>query len=90
MPCPRLTAPEPDVAVRLRKNVTIDGPSANARAHLRGIVKRILRKYGYPPEKQEKASKPACHKWSFWVGKWQHNALTSPLDAFLLRNKIQI
>ena len=28
----------------------------NVRAHLRVLVKRILRKYGYPPDKQEKAS----------------------------------
>ncbi|HSF07182.1 MAG TPA: type I restriction enzyme endonuclease domain-containing protein [Methylomirabilota bacterium] len=28
----------------------------NVRAHLRVIVKRILRKYGYPPDKQEKAT----------------------------------
>ena len=26
------------------------------RTHLRVIVKRILRKYGYPPDKQEKAT----------------------------------
>ena len=26
------------------------------RAHLRRIVKRILRKYGYPPDMQEKAT----------------------------------
>ena len=29
----------------------------NVRAQLRVIVKRILRKYGYPPDKQEKATK---------------------------------
>ena len=28
----------------------------NVRANLRVIVKRILRKYGYPPDKQEKAT----------------------------------
>jgi len=28
----------------------------NVRASLRVIVKRILRKYGYPPDKQEKAT----------------------------------
>lgn len=27
----------------------------NIRAQLRVLVKRILRRYGYPPEKQEKA-----------------------------------
>ena len=28
----------------------------NVRAQLRVIVKRILRKFGYPPDKQEKAT----------------------------------
>ena len=28
----------------------------NVRAQLRVIVKRILRKYGYPPDKQERAT----------------------------------
>ncbi len=28
----------------------------NARAQLRVVVKHILRKYGYPPDKQEKAT----------------------------------
>jgi type I restriction enzyme R subunit len=26
------------------------------RAHIKVLVKRILRKYGYPPDKQEKAT----------------------------------
>jgi type I restriction enzyme, R subunit len=41
----------------VKKNVTIDWTVRdNVRAHLRVIVKRILRKYGYPPDKQEKAT----------------------------------
>jgi type I restriction enzyme R subunit len=41
----------------VRKNVTIDWTLRdNVRAQLRVIVKRILRKYGYPPDKQEKAT----------------------------------
>jgi hypothetical protein len=28
----------------------------NVKAHLRVLVRRILRKYGYPPDKQEKAT----------------------------------
>jgi type I restriction enzyme R subunit len=41
----------------VRKNVTIDWTMReNVRAQLRVIVKRILRKYGYPPDKQEKAT----------------------------------
>ena len=41
----------------VRKNVTIDWTvRENVRAHLRVLVKRILRKYGYPPDKQERAT----------------------------------
>lgn len=41
----------------VRKNVTIDWTlRENVRAQLRVIVKRILRKYGYPPDRQEQAT----------------------------------
>ena len=39
-------------------NVTIDWTlRENVRANLRRLVKRILRKHGYPPDKQEKATR---------------------------------
>ena len=41
----------------VRRNTTIDWTvRENIRAHLRVLVKRILRKYGYPPDRQEKAT----------------------------------
>ncbi len=41
----------------VRNNVTIDWTlRENVRAHLRRLVRRILRKHGYPPDKQEKAT----------------------------------
>ena len=41
----------------VRRNVTIDWTlRENVRAQLRVLVRRILRKYGYPPDKQEKAT----------------------------------
>ena len=41
----------------VRNNVTIDWTlRENIRAHLRVLVRRILRKHGYPPDKQEKAT----------------------------------
>jgi type I restriction enzyme, R subunit len=46
-----------ELVTAVRSNVTIDWTMReNVRAHLRVIVKRILRKYGYPPDKQEKAT----------------------------------
>jgi type I restriction enzyme, R subunit len=41
----------------VRENVSIDWTvRENVRANLRVMVKRILRKYGYPPDKQERAT----------------------------------
>ena len=41
----------------VRANVTIDWTvRENVRAQLRVLVKRILRKYGYPPDKQDAAT----------------------------------
>ena len=41
----------------VHENATIDWTvKENIRAKLRVMVKRILRKYGYPPDKQEKAT----------------------------------
>jgi type I restriction-modification system DNA methylase subunit len=46
-----------ELVATVKKNVTIDWTvRETVRAQLRVIVKRILRKYGYPPDKQEKAT----------------------------------
>ena len=46
-----------ELVATVKQNVTIDWTvRENVRAQLRVIVKRILRKYGYPPDKQEKAT----------------------------------
>jgi type I restriction enzyme, R subunit len=53
--CLRLIAHE--LLETIRANVTIDWTAKESvRAKLRVMVKRILRKYGYPPDKQEKAT----------------------------------
>lgn len=46
-----------EFVVAVRSDVTIDWTvRENVRARLRVIVKRILRRYGYPRDKQEKAT----------------------------------
>ena len=46
-----------ELVATVRQNVAIDWTiRENVRAQLRVLVKRILRKYGYPPDKQEKAT----------------------------------
>ncbi len=42
----------------VRSNVTIDWTlRENVRAHLRRLVRRVLRKHGYPPDRQEQATR---------------------------------
>ena len=46
-----------ELVAAVRKNVTIDWTMRESvRAQLRVLVKRILRRHGYPPDKQEKAT----------------------------------
>jgi type I restriction enzyme, R subunit len=46
-----------ELVATVRKNVTIDWTQRESvQAHLRELVKRIPRKNGYPPDKQEKAT----------------------------------
>jgi type I restriction enzyme, R subunit len=55
---PTLTKIARELADMVKKNVTIDWTvRENVRAQLRVLVKRILRKYGYPPDKHEQATK---------------------------------
>jgi type I restriction enzyme R subunit len=63
----------------VRKNVTIDWTMReNVRAQLRVMVKRILRKYGYPPDKQEKATQTVLEQAALlssgWEA-WSHRAM---------------
>ena len=47
-----------DLVATVRNNVTIDWTlRENVRANLRRLVRRTLRKHGYPPDKQEQATK---------------------------------
>jgi len=56
----------------IRKNVTIDWTERETvRAKMRAIVKRLLRKHGYPPDKQPKAietvitqAQTLCQNWA--------------------------
>ena len=55
----------------VRRNVTIDWTlRENVRANLRRLVKRILRKYGYPPDKQEKATQTVLEQAEVLSADW--------------------
>ncbi len=55
----------------VRGNVTIDWTlRENIRANLRLLVKRILRKHGYPPDKAEKATKTVLEQAEALSAEW--------------------
>jgi type I restriction enzyme R subunit len=55
----------------VRNSVSIDWTVRdNARAQIRVIVKRILRKYGYPPDKQEKATQTVLEQAEVLCQEW--------------------
>lgn len=55
----------------VKKNVKIDWTvRENVRAEMRVIVKRILRKYGYPPDKQEAATKTVIEQAEVLSAEW--------------------
>ena len=57
---------------RVVHNVTIDWTvRENVRAQLRVLVKRILRKYGYPPDMQEKATQTVLEQAELLSEGWE-------------------
>ena len=55
----------------VRRNVSIDWTvRENVRAKLRVLVKRILRKYGYPPDKQERATRTVLEQAELLSSGW--------------------
>jgi type I restriction enzyme R subunit len=60
-----------ELVATVRKNVTIDWTiRESVRAQLRVLVKRILRKHGYPPDKQEKATQTVLEQAELLSGTW--------------------
>ena len=56
---------------KVRANVGVDWTqSENARARIRVLVKKILRKYGYPPDLQEKAVRTVLEQAEQLSAKW--------------------
>jgi type I restriction enzyme R subunit len=55
----------------VRANVTIDWTMReNVRAHLRVLVKRILRRHGYPPDRQERATETVLEQAALLSSEW--------------------
>ncbi len=60
-----------ELLVSLRENVTVDwAHRESARARMRVLVKRILRKYGYPPDLQDAAVQTVLQQAEALSGTW--------------------
>jgi type I restriction enzyme R subunit len=60
-----------ELVATVRQNVTIDWTvRENVRAQLRVLVKRILRKWGYPPDKQEAATQTVLEQAALLSANW--------------------
>jgi type I restriction enzyme R subunit len=60
-----------ELVAAVRRSVTIDWTvRENARAQIRVIVKRILRKHGYPPDRQEKATQTVLEQAEVLCREW--------------------
>ena len=60
-----------ELVVMLRKNTTVDWTlKENVRAQIRVYVKRLLKKYKYPPDKQENATKTVLEQAELLCKDW--------------------
>lgn len=64
-----------DLADTIRKNVTIDWTlRESVQARLRVMVRRVLKKYGYPPDKQKKATETVLEQACMIARDWAEKA----------------
>jgi type I restriction enzyme R subunit len=60
-----------EIVQTVRRNITIDwARRENVRAHLRRLVKRILRKHGYPAEQYEQVAKTVLEQAQLFADEW--------------------
>ena len=67
-----------ELLVNLRANVSVDwARRESARARMRVLVKRILRKYGYPPDLQDAAVQTVLQQAEALSANWSQSASTA-------------
>ena len=60
-----------ELTVRLRNSVTVDwSVRASVRANLRVMVKTLLKRYKYPPDKQEEATETVLRQAEALSAEW--------------------
>ena len=79
---PTLRAIAQELVKTVRANVSIDWTvRENVQAQLRVYVKRILRKYGYPPDKQERATQLVLEQAAVLSEGWGGSDMTADYQA---------
>ena len=62
------------MTVKIRQSATIDWTiKETVRAGMRAMVKRLLRKYGYPPDKQARATELVLEQAEVLCRDWSDN-----------------
>ena len=65
-----------ELVVTVKKNITIDwSVRENVQAKLRVIVKKAHKKYGYPPDKEEKATITVLEQAKLLGYEWFHKVI---------------
>ena len=68
-----------ELITQVRKSVTIDWTlRESAQAKIRVMVKRILNKYGYPPDLQDEAVQTVLAQAKLLSADWAMDSATSP------------
>jgi type I restriction enzyme R subunit len=71
-----------ELTTTIRRNVTLDWTQReSARAKLRTTVRRLLRKHGYPPDKQEQATNTVMEQAERLCETWAEEGLISPTPS---------
>lgn len=64
-----------ELMVSIKSSISVDWQKRdNARAKIRVLVKRILRKYGYPPDLQSDAIRTVIEQAERWSAEWKKEA----------------
>lgn len=89
-----LVAMTKELTEQLRKNRTIDWQQKeSARAGMRKMVKRLLRKYHYPPEKAQEAMEivmAQCEQWADYDGDYDDGPKGYIIDADFSQQEINL
>lgn len=73
-----------ELTEQLRKSRTIDWEKTeSARAGMRRMIKRVLKKYDYPPEGDEEAMTTVIQQCEMWTDIYRHRKKRGSINSYL-------